>query len=84
MRITFTLEDVTRVYDEVDRRIESDRMLGLFETDGEIKEYRKAMMQGVYGTLMVLADNWSEVRCRMIDRIEDERHWIELGYEEGE
>ena len=87
-RITFTREQVEAVYDEVDRRLECDLFsgyfydkLGQFDED-EFKGYRNAMLQGVYSVLMSLATNWSDVRCFMIDPIEEKRYWAELGYEE--
>lgn len=81
-KVRFTREDIERVYDEIDRRIDADKACGLFTNESEIKEYRNAMMQGVYGTLMALASNWSDVRCTMIDPIEEVRYWNELGYKD--
>lgn len=73
-KIKFTREDVERVYDEVERRLEVDKACGAFTNEAEIRECRNAMLQGVYGTLMTLASNWSDVRCKMIDPIEEERY----------
>lgn len=87
-KITFTMEQVEAVYDEVDRRLQSDISCGYFYDENEnfneleFKEYRKAMLQGVYSALMSLANNWSDVRCYMIDPIEEKRYWSELGYGE--
>ena len=81
MKYKFTKEDVERVYDEVERRIQIDVRDDCFDTQDEIIEYRNAMLQGVYGTLMVLASNWPDVRS-MTDVIEEAWHWKFLGYPE--
>lgn len=67
------MDDIERVYAEVDRRIDIDTKEGGFCSIDEIEEYRRAMVQGVYGTLMVLSSNWPDVRCSMIDKIEEMR-----------
>ena len=69
MKRTFTMEEVERVYDEIYRRLDNEIRMGLIETETEINEYKNAMLQGVYGTLMILAENWVGVRT-MLDRIE--------------
>ena len=87
-KITFTREQVEAVYDEVDRRMQSDLRCGYFYDENghfqecEFEEYRKAMLQGVYSALMSLASNWSDVRCYMVDPIEEKRYWSKLGYDE--
>lgn len=74
--MTFSREQVERVYDEMERRLAPLISTGILKTDKEIKDCRSDMLQGVYGTLMVLADNWTEVR-RWADRIEEERFYSE-------
>lgn len=72
----FNKEQIENVFDEVRRRIE----MAVFEacadgqtvTLGDIKDLNADMMQGVYSTLMVLSDNWSEV-VPMMDEINRER-----------
>lgn len=60
-KIKYTREDIEAVYDEVDRRIEFETKDGTFDTIFERWDYRAAMLQGVYGTLMVTAQNWPDV-----------------------
>lgn len=74
--MTFTMEQLNQVFDEMERRLSVDIDNGVLRTDREIRYARNDMLQGVYGTLMVLADNWSDVR-QMIDRIEIERCYDE-------
>lgn len=77
----FNKEQIEKVFDEVRRRIE----ITVFEahadgqtvTLGDIKDLNADVMQGVYSTLMVLSDNWSEV-VLMMDEIKRER----FGWEE--
>ena len=72
----FNKEQIEKVFDEVRRRIE----IAVFEahadgqtvTLGDIKDLNADVMQGVYSTLMVLSDNWSEV-VLMMDEIKRER-----------
>ena len=88
MKIAYTREQVEAVYDEVDRRLEMDIRDGYFYNkqgnfqDAEYKDYRAAMLQGVYSALMATASNWSEVVTSMIVPIEERRYWAELGYED--
>lgn len=76
-KITYTEQDIRDVYDEVDRRISMDIAEGEFEWDYEIIEYRNAMLQGVYGTLMIQSANWPDVTW-WIDEIEKERYADEI------
>lgn len=77
-KIRFEKEDISRVYDEVQRRLEIDvRDLCEEGISGEelhniIRETRLAMLQGVYSTLMVLSLGWPDV-VTMIDKEENER-----------
>lgn len=77
-KFKFEEEDISRVYDEVQRRIELD-VHDLFEDgiSGEelsniIRETRLAMLQGVYSTLMVLSADWPEV-VQMTSKEENKR-----------
>ena len=58
----FKREHVDKVYDEIDRRVARFIHEGSIENEQELHEAREAMLQGVYSTLMVLADNWPAVR----------------------
>ena len=58
-----TYEDVEAVYDEYERRMQMDKY---------DKYERLSYMQGIYGTLMALADNWIDV-VNYIDVIEVNR-----------
>lgn len=77
-KIQFEKEDISRVYDEVERRLEID-VSDLYE-DGIsgkelnriITETRLAMLQGVYSTLMMLSLDWPDV-VQMINKEENER-----------
>lgn len=66
-KIKFEKEDISRVYDEVQRRLELDvQELCEDGIDGEelhniIRETRVAMLQGVYSTLLALSANWPDV-----------------------
>lgn len=81
----FNKEQIEAVMTEVERRVQIDVNDAL--SDGcdvsvkEIREYRANMMQGVYGTLMVLSKNWPDV-VTMLDQIEEDLHWNDLGYSE--
>ena len=55
-------DQVTKVYDEVARRIDDEIRDGMLETAGDVHEEWCIMLQGVYSTLMMLAGNWPEVR----------------------
>ena len=65
MKTEFTREDIHNVYNEMKRRIEHIKY-GL-NTEDEIIEYKKAMLQGTYSTLMVLSSNWADVLSWMFD-----------------
>lgn len=84
-KYTFNKEQIKAVMTEVERRVQIDVNDALSDgcevTVKEIREYRADMMQGVYGTLMVLSKNWPDVRC-MLDQIEEDLHWNDLGYPE--
>lgn len=77
-KIKFEKEDISRVYDEVQRRLEIDvRDLCEDGISGEeltniIRETRLAMLQGVYSTLMVLSLDWPDV-VQMTAKEENER-----------
>lgn len=73
MKTAFTEEDVKRVYAEFERRMRSFYKDGAFEDERDAEEFRRAMRQGIYGTLMVLSSNWSEVSY-MFDKVEDENY----------
>lgn len=72
----FNKEQIEKVYDEIRRRVEVEVREAQFDgqtvTLGDIKDLAATMMQGVYSTLMVLSDNWSEV-VLMMDEIKRER-----------
>lgn len=84
-RYTFNKEQIKTVMKEVERRVQIDVDDALADgaevTVADIREYRADLMQGVYGTLMVLSTNWPDVRM-MLDEIEEELHWNDLGYPE--
>lgn len=61
MRYNYTEDDIVRIYDEVDRRVEIDESDGCFRTIIERVDYRNAILQGVYSVLMVSSTNWSWV-----------------------
>lgn len=73
MKMTLTKADVLNVYDELDRRMDIDYVDGYF-TASQISAERTSRLQGVYGTLKVLADNWRDV-VSWISDIETERYW---------
>ena len=73
MKMTLTKADVLNVYDELDRRMDIDYAHGHF-TARQISAERTSRLQGVYGTLKVLADNWRDVVSWTSD-IETERYW---------
>lgn len=65
--------DVERVYDEVERRMQLLYAEGGW-TSKELREERVAMTQGVYSALMMLSENWPDVRAAC-DEVEDETGW---------
>ena len=83
--MTLTREDIVKVYDELDRRMEldiydgtmSDKAGVAYSREWLVGEY-EARMQGVYGTLMALVpnDNWCDI-VTWIREIEYERYaWV--------
>ena len=80
-RYHITKEEVQRAYDEIERRVQLEIKDGAFKWEDEINEYRGALLQGLYGTLKVLSDNWCEVSRWCYD-LEDQAYWKRLGYEE--
>ena len=66
--MTITKRAVNMAYNEIERRLAHIVYEGAFGDDGgeemtrEIEEYREAMLQGLYSTFMMIADNWPEVR----------------------
>lgn len=63
---------VEKSYNEIDRRIEWLIHDGDLQDAWEVRDERNSMIQGLYATFMMIADNWPEVAdwCR---KIEDER-----------
>jgi len=59
--MTITKENLEKIYDEVERRINIDIKSNVLKTEREIKDTRSDMMQGVYSALMTIADNWEDV-----------------------
>ena len=78
----FTKEDIIKVYDELDRRMELDIEDGTVPRR-YIGEERKARLQGLYGTSMVLVSNkeWQQI-VWWIDEIEEERYYPEGKYDD--
>ena len=78
--IRLTKEDIVKIYDELDRRMERD-IKDYLEDNKEVKrqvieiEYG-ARLQGVYGTIKAIVpnDNWCEI-VRWIDEIEAEHNY---------
>ena len=67
-------EQVAKIYDEVDRRI--DLLIRDDVLDAEqIREERISMLQGVYSTLMAISSNWPDVRY-WCDQEEEERNYF--------
>lgn len=69
-----TKEDIIKVYDELDRRMNMDIEDGTVPrryTDEE----RNARLQGLYGTIMALVpnSNWRQI-VQWFDEIEEERY----------
>ena len=79
---TFTREDIIKVYDELDRRMEMDIKDGLIPPR-YIEEERKIRLQGVYGTLMCLCSpgNWLDITW-WINTIEEERYYPKGKYDD--
>ena len=63
-------EHVQEVYNEIERRLEGMVRNREFDCEEELVEVRKTMLQGVYCTLMMISDNWPDVRlyCDLIER----------------
>lgn len=70
-RIKFEKEQINGIYDEVDRRMLMAINGDCFENEYEIMGERRAMHQGVYSVLSVLAINWPDVR-NWTDEIESQ------------
>lgn len=77
-KIAFTEEQCIAAMDEMDRRIKMDIEDGNFKYESEVIEYRKAMMQGIFGTFMCMASNWPDVAaclsCEFAERYNKEPH----------
>lgn len=58
----YTKQQVKAIYDETERRIYMMIRADSFEDEYDLREYKNAMLQGVYSALMVTASNWPEVR----------------------
>lgn len=77
--ITLTKEDVIKVYDELDRRMEIDTedMMDIpnFNINRWIWDERASRLQGVYGTIMALVPNrnWQDI-VYWKNQIEEERY----------
>lgn len=59
--MTITKQNLEKIYDEVERRINIDIKSNVLKTERENKDTRSDMMQGVYSALMTIADNWEDV-----------------------
>lgn len=68
-------EQVSKCYDELERRIKMD-VAELHLTRRQMRDERIDMTQGLYGTLMALADNWPEV-VGWTEEEEEKRSWNE-------
>lgn len=81
--IILTKEDITKVYNELDRRMDMDIADGTIPMR-YIDEERKARLQGVYGTIMAIVPNrnWQDI-VWWIDEIEEERYYPEGKYDEN-
>lgn len=81
--IILTKEDITKVYNELDRRMDMDIADGTIPKR-YIDEERKARLQGVYGTIMAIVPNrnWQDI-VWWIDEIEEERYYPEGKYDEN-
>lgn len=80
---TFTKEDIVKVYDELDRRINMDVEDSIVPRR-YVEDERKSRLQGLYGTLMVLVpnENWREI-VWWIDEIEEERYYPDGKYDKN-
>ncbi len=58
----YTKGQVKAIYDEMERRIYMMICADSFENEYDRKQYKNAMLQGVYSALIVTASNWPEVR----------------------
>lgn len=67
---------VDKTYNEIDRRI-SDMIYKEEISQEEIHEVRNNMLQGVYCTFIMIADNWQDVR-HWCDVCEEERGYFEV------
>ena len=75
---TFNRSQIELVYDEFARRIESEiagdmQDVGRARSKAAYADTVRSMLQGIYGTLMVLSTNWPTV-AQWIREIEEERH----------
>lgn len=59
-KIVVTKKLVKSVYEEIERRLYMDCVDGMFENDLEKDEALREMLQGAYGTLMVISVNWDQ------------------------
>lgn len=68
MKISF--EHVSKTYNEIERRLEIMAGDGALDSEFEFLEQRKAMLEGVYSTFMMISDNWPETRhfCDLVER----------------
>ena len=73
MAIKLTKEDIAKVYDEIDRRVNMDMKDGFLDGDS-VEDYYKTLLQGVYGAIMAISDNWCDITSWM-DEIEVDRYW---------
>lgn len=67
---------VNSSYNEIDRRIQHMINDGTLETEDDIHDQRNAMLQGLYSTFMMIADNWPAVR-QWCDTNERDRGYYE-------
>ena len=74
MSVVLKKDDITKIYDEVDRRLRFD-VYDECLTPEEIPAERASMLQGVYSAIcsIVPIDNWREI-VWWIDDIERERY----------
>jgi hypothetical protein len=66
-------EMVTDIYNEMFRRMENFIGDGWFDEEAEVEEYRKAMTEGIYSSLICLSTNWPEVSRYIIEEEEARR-----------
>lgn len=74
--VTITKQDVEKIYDELDRRIQLDIEDGTIPNkDKWIWDERASRLQGVYGTMMAIVsnENWQKI-VWWKDDIEEERY----------